>query len=54
MSDNTENIVLEHLRHIRNSVDQTADDMPDLKHRMSTLESAMASVKHEVANPTYS
>lgn len=50
MSDNIENIVLEHLRHIRNRVDQIADDMSDLKHRMSSLESAMVSVKHEVAH----
>lgn len=53
MSDNMENIVLEHLRHIRSRVDQIADDMSDLKHRMSSLESAMVSVKHEAANPTY-
>ncbi|MDP3837438.1 MAG: hypothetical protein Q8Q54_00790, partial [Methylococcales bacterium] len=50
MSDNVENIVLEHLRHIRSRVDQIADDMSDLKHRMSSLESAMVSVKHEVAH----
>jgi outer membrane murein-binding lipoprotein Lpp len=50
MSDNMENIVLEHLRHIRSRVDQIADDMSDLKHRMSSLESAMVSVKHEVAH----
>jgi outer membrane murein-binding lipoprotein Lpp len=50
MSDNVENIVLEHLRHIRSKVDQIADDMSDLKHRMSSLESAMVSVKHEVAH----
>lgn len=49
MTDNVENIVLEHLRHIRGRVDQIADDMSDLKHRMSSLESAMVSVKHEVA-----
>lgn len=49
MADNVENIVLEHLRHIRGRVDQIADDMSDLKHRMSSLESAMVSVKHEVA-----
>ena len=56
MSDNMENIVLEHLRHIRSRVDQIADDMSDLKHRMSSLESAMVSVKHEVAHgvETYS
>jgi outer membrane murein-binding lipoprotein Lpp len=50
MSDNVENIVLEHLRHIRSRVDQIADDISDLKHRMSSLESAMVSVKHEVAH----
>jgi hypothetical protein len=50
MSDNVENIVLEHLRHIRSRVDQIADDISDPKHRMSSLESAMVSVKHEVAH----
>ncbi|MFZ2169637.1 MAG: hypothetical protein WAW61_08380 [Methylococcaceae bacterium] len=50
MSDNVDNMVLEHLRHIRSRVDQIADDMSDLKHRMSSLESAMVSVKHEVAH----
>lgn len=50
MSDNVENLVLEHLRHIRSRVDQIADDISDLKHRMSSLESAMVSVKHEVAH----
>ena len=50
MSENLENIVLEHLRHIRSRVDQIADDMSDLKHRMSSLESAMVTVKHEVAH----
>ncbi len=50
MSDNIESVVLEHLRHIRNSVEKIADDMSDLKHRMSSLESAMVSVKPEVAH----
>lgn len=50
MADNVDSIVLEHLRHIRARVDQIADDMGDLKHRMSSLELAMASVKHEVAH----
>lgn len=50
MSDNVENLVLEHLRHIRSRVDQIADDMSDLKHRMSSLELAMVSVKREVAH----
>jgi len=50
MSDNVEDMVLEHLRHIRSRVDQIADDMSDLKHRMSSLELATVSVKHEVAH----
>jgi len=50
MSDNVENLVLEHLRHIRGSVDQIAEDISDLKHRMSSLESAMILVKHEITH----
>ena len=38
MTADTENLVLEHLRHIRARVDQIADDMTDLKLRMSGLE----------------
>lgn len=48
MTENTENLVLEHLRHIRGRVDQIGEDVTDLKHRMSSLESAMVSVKREV------
>jgi len=33
-----ENIVLEHLRHIRGVVDAIRDDMADMKSRMTTLE----------------
>lgn len=50
MSGDIDNLVLEHLRHIRNRIDQVADDVTDLKHRMSSLESAMVSVKREVAH----
>lgn len=50
MVDNVENLVLEHLRHIRARVDQIADDITDIKHRMSSLESSMVSVKREVAH----
>ena len=48
MSENVENLVLEHLRHIRGRVDQIADDVGDLKQRMSGLESAMNLVRREV------
>jgi outer membrane murein-binding lipoprotein Lpp len=46
--ENNDNLVLEHLRHIRERVDQIAEDMGDLKHRMSGLEQAMTLVKREI------
>ena len=45
MTDNVESLILEHLRHIRAKVDSTADNIDDLKTRMSSLESAMVGVK---------
>lgn len=49
MTADIESLVLEHLRHIRGRVDQIADDVGDLKHRMTSLEGAMVLVKREVA-----
>jgi hypothetical protein len=46
--ENIENLVLEHLRHIRGHVDQIAENMGDPKHRMSGLEQAMNLVKREI------
>ena len=46
--ESMENLVLEHLRHIRGRVDEIAEDMHDLKHRMSGLEQAMNLVKREM------
>ena len=48
MTEQIDSLVLEHLRHIRSRVDQIADDMGDLKQRMSGLESAMNLVRREV------
>jgi outer membrane murein-binding lipoprotein Lpp len=50
MGESVENLILEHLRHIRARVDQVADDMSNLKHRMPSLEHAMVAVKREVAS----
>jgi hypothetical protein len=44
MFDNIENLILEHLHHIRSRVELIADDMSDLKLHISSLESAMVSV----------
>ncbi|MDP1650050.1 MAG: hypothetical protein Q8M01_17870 [Rubrivivax sp.] len=49
MTENVESVIIEHLRHIRARVDRIAEDMSDMKHRMSSLESAMVLVKREVS-----
>ena len=49
MTENVESLIVEHLRHIRGRVDRIAEDTGDLKHRMSSLESAMVLVKREVS-----
>ena len=49
MTESIDSLIIEHLRHIRGRVDQIAEDMSDVKHRMTSLETAMALVKREVA-----
>jgi outer membrane murein-binding lipoprotein Lpp len=48
MTESLDSPIIEHLRHIRGRVDQIADDVTDLKHRISGLETAMVLVKREV------
>lgn len=42
MTENIENLILEHLRHIRGRVDQIAEDVGTLKLRTTSLESQIA------------
>ena len=49
MTNELDSLVLEHLRHIRSRVDQIAEDVTDLRHRMTSLEGAMGLVKREIA-----
>ena len=44
----TENLVLEHLSHIRGAVDALRDDMREVKERLGTLEANYASVSRRV------
>jgi len=44
-----DNIVLEHLRHIRGAVDALRDDMREVKQRIGTLEREVAHVHVKVA-----
>ncbi|RKT43732.1 hypothetical protein [Thiocapsa rosea] len=42
MTDHVENLILEHLRHIRARIDQMAEDTSTIKLRLSSLESQVA------------
>jgi tetrahydromethanopterin S-methyltransferase subunit G len=46
----TENIVIAHLRHIRDRVDRIGDDVDDLKSRLSSLEHTVAGVRRDLAH----
>jgi chromosome segregation ATPase len=52
MTENVENLVLEHLRALRSEIQTMRTEMHsefhDLKHRMSSLESEMVGVKRDV------
>lgn len=48
MSESSESLVLEHLRHIRGRVDLIADDMKEVKLRLSSLESSLSLVRREI------
>jgi uncharacterized protein Yka (UPF0111/DUF47 family) len=41
---NVSDLVLEHLRYIRATVDRTADDIRDIKHRVTQLEIGQATL----------
>jgi predicted nucleic acid-binding Zn-ribbon protein len=43
-----ENLVLEHLRHIRTAVDGLRDDMRDVKGRLGTLETQYAMLSNRI------
>ncbi len=43
-----DSLVIEHLRHIRGRVDEIAEDVTEIKHRMTSLEGSMSLVKREV------
>ncbi len=48
MMTETENLVLEHLRHIRGAVDGLRDDMREVKGRLGTLESQYANLSNRM------
>ena len=54
MSDNVDNLILEPLRALRSEIQTIRTEMhsefKDMKHRMSSIENAMVSLKHESAD----
>jgi len=48
MTAETENLVLEHLCHIRGAVDALREDMREVKERLGTLEANYASVSRGI------
>jgi archaellum component FlaC len=42
MTEETPNLVLEHLRYIRGAVDSLREDVRDLKHRVTAVERGLA------------
>ena len=49
MTENVENLVLEHLRAIRIDVSAIKDDVREIKHRRTSLEGAVAGLKRDQA-----
>ena len=50
MTEQTENLILEHLRAIRAKLDQHSEEFRGMKLRMSSLETQMANVHADLAN----
>ena len=48
--ENVDNLVLEHLRHMRNKIDQISEDMREVKHRLATVESSQGSIMQHVGH----
>jgi hypothetical protein len=49
MASNHENLVLEHLRHIRGKVDQIAEDVETVKMRLNSVERSVAGFHEDLA-----
>ena len=49
----TDNLILEHLRHIRDKVDKNASDMEDIKMRLSSVERSNALLHLDIAQVNY-
>ncbi|MDD5324658.1 MAG: hypothetical protein PHR71_05025 [Polaromonas sp.] len=48
--ENIESLVLEHLRAMRGKIDQIADDMREVKQRLSTVEATQGTILQHVGH----
>lgn len=48
MTEATDSLVLEHLRHIRASVDSLREDMREVKGRLTGVEAGLAAVRRDM------
>jgi len=51
MADEPDNLVLEHLRHIRRAVDKIEADMTEVKSRITSFEATMGHVMAQIGLP---
>ncbi|MCI0668716.1 MAG: hypothetical protein L0Y43_11760 [Methylococcaceae bacterium] len=52
MTDNIENLILEHLRAIRAEMGSTKDDLREIKSRVTTLEAGQATIIQQIGHLT--
>ena len=50
MTDNVENLIIEHLRLMRVELGGIKDDVREIKTRMGSIENTLASVKRDIAD----
>jgi hypothetical protein len=50
MTENVENLILEHLRAIRGDITGLRDDSREVKSRLTSLETAVAGMRRELAD----
>ena len=48
--ENVENIILEHLRYVRGKIDQTADDVREVKNRLANLEATQGTTLQHIGH----
>jgi chromosome segregation ATPase len=50
MSEKVENLIIEHLKSIRTSIDKNTQELGDLKHRVGSLETKMTLIEKGITN----